>query len=136
MPVKKTNELKVGQWVRIQAVEDETDRQPIEVDDNTIGIIIEDATHIDDCGYRVRYDDGHDGWYYRDELTPMRSYEKLREECDELLAACEWLTNLACGIGKDGEIPTEQEWIDATKAGMAAIVRARGEGTDASAESE
>jgi len=137
MPAKKTNELKVGQWVRIQAVEDETDRQSIEVDDNTIGIIIADATHIDDCGYRVRYIDEHDGWYYADELTAIPSYEELAEQHDELLAACEKLVEAEAAFCEAETIGVEWDLLhEAYDLAVAAIAKARGEGADASAESE
>ena len=47
---------------------------------------------------------------------------------DDLVAALEWLTNVAYGCSKrDGEMPNEQEWKDAMESAKAALARARGE---------
>jgi len=55
---------------------------------------------------------------------------KLKHQRDDLLAACEWLVNLACGVGKAGGDPAPTEFADAVDAGKAAIAKVKGEGAD------
>jgi hypothetical protein len=56
--------------------------------------------------------------------TQTKCIAELGTQRDALLEACEWIVNVASDVSKNGGLPSDDEYIAALEAGMAAIAKA------------